>query len=170
MHPGGWARAGQRTNMGPFAGKNNSYDARSAWGIRGRVREPEERWSRQFGLLPPLFRVWRSNRPGEVISNGMSWRPALFAWQYFQEPLCDAELCIGRNDVNLIGSHSQIIRDLARWHGSGRTRKCVSALSCCGSRCCTKTNPKPVLAGKEINAAKQSSIWTPFSLCHGRKP
>lgn len=29
-----------------------------------------------------------------------------------------------------------------------RVRICVSALSCCGSRCCTSTNPMPVSSGK----------------------
>src|ERR1051325_188732 len=34
---------------------------------------------------------------------------------------------------------------------------CVRALSCCGSRCCTRTNPNPVLVGKCVSSSVNAS-------------
>ena len=48
--------------------------------------------------------------------NGTSRRAALLARLKFQNTLRDAEIRVGRNDINVVGFHAQIIRDLAHRH------------------------------------------------------
>ncbi len=69
----------------------------------------------------------------------------------------DGHVPVGRNDINMIGLDAQILRYLAHRLVAARPSNWASALSCCGSRCCTRTKLIPVSAGRCLSSCVNAS-------------